>query len=73
MKQSVLSNTAYLVLAFIGQKFLSFVYFTLIARLFGVQTTGEYIFALSYTSLIAVFIDIGFSPYIIRETSRDKT
>lgn len=72
MKQSVLNNAAYLIAAFIGQKFFSFIFFTLIARQAGVEITGAYIFAFSYTSFFAVFIDIGFSSFLIREIARSR-
>lgn len=71
----IVKNTAYLSSAFIGQKILSFIYFTLIARLVGVVDTGAYVFALSFTTIFSVFVDFGLAPLIQREIARhpDKT
>lgn len=66
----IVRNTAYLSSAFIGQKILSFVYFTLIARLVGVVDTGAYVFALSFTTIFSVFVDFGLAPLIQREIAR---
>jgi O-antigen/teichoic acid export membrane protein len=71
----IVKNTAYLSSAFVGQKILSFIYFTLIARLVGVVDTGGYVFALSFTTIFSVFVDFGLAPLIQREIARhpDKT
>lgn len=63
-------NTAYLSSAYVAQKFLSFVYFTLIARLVGVVDTGAYVFALSYSTIFSVFVDFGMSSLIQREIAQ---
>lgn len=68
----IVQNTTYLTLAFIFQKILSFIYFTLIARLVGVEGTGVYVFALSYTTVFSVFIDLGLSSVLTRELAKDK-
>ncbi len=68
----IAKNTAYLTAAFVGQKMLSFVYFTLIARFAGVEDTGKYFFALSFTTVFSIFVDLGLSPVLIREASRRK-
>ncbi len=72
MQKTVGANTIYLISAFVGQKLLAFVYFTLIARFVGVEDTGAYVFALSYTSFFAVFVDLGLNSTIIREVARRK-
>jgi O-antigen/teichoic acid export membrane protein len=69
-KHRIVKNTAYLSFAFIGQKILSFIYFTLIARLAGVTDTGSYVFALSFTTIFSVFVDFGLAPLIQREIAR---
>lgn len=63
-------NTAYLSSAYVAQKFLSFVYFTLIARIVGVVDTGAYVFALSYSTIFSVFVDFGMSSLIQREIAQ---
>lgn len=66
----IMRNTAYLSSAYIAQKFLSFVYFTLIARIVGVVDTGAYVFALSYSTIFSVFVDFGMSSLIQREIAQ---
>lgn len=68
----IAKNTAYLTFAFVGQKILSFIYFTLIARFAGVEDTGKYFFALSFTTVFSIFIDLGLAPVLIREGSKFK-
>ncbi len=68
--KNIVKNTAYLSSAFIGQKILSFIYFTMIARLVGVVDTGAYVFALSFTTIFSVFVDFGLAPLIQREIAR---
>ncbi|MDD5043297.1 MAG: flippase [Patescibacteria group bacterium] len=65
-------NTAYLTGAFIGQKILSFIFFTLIARLAGVEDTGKYFFALSFTTVFSIFVDLGLSSVLVREVAKFK-
>lgn len=67
----IVKNTTYLSLAYIGQKILSFGYFTLIARFAGVTDTGTYVFALSYTTIFSVFVDFGLSQFIQREVAQN--
>ena len=54
--KSVTKNTSYLTIAYIAQKVLSFFYFVLVARFIGVESLGKYTFALSFTTLFAVFV-----------------
>jgi len=72
MSQSIAKNTAFITAAFIGQKVISFVYFTLIARQIGATNTGKYFFALSFTTIFVVFIDLGLNQVLIRESARFK-
>jgi O-antigen/teichoic acid export membrane protein len=69
---SVAKNTTYYTLALILQKILAFVYFSLIARFLGVEDTGKYTFALSFTTLFAIFIDLGLGPVLTREIAKAK-
>lgn len=61
-------------LASVGQKMIAFVYFTLIARELGAGDTGKYVLALSFTTIFVVFVDLGFTNVLIRESAkaRDK-
>ena len=67
----IIRNTTYLSLAYVGQKFLSFVYFTLIARWAGVFDTGAYVFALAYSTIFTVFVDFGLSQLVQREIAQN--
>ena len=69
---SVAKNTAYYTGALIFQKILAFIYFSLIARMVGVEDTGKYVFALSFTTLFAIFIDLGLAPVLTREIAKFK-
>src|SRR3989344_815372 len=67
---SVAKNTAYMTLASVAQKVISFLYFTFIARLVGAEDTGKYFLALAFTTLFAVLTDFGLSPALNREVAR---
>ena len=67
----VARNTTYLTLALIGQKILSALYIPIIAGLIGPSATGEYLGALSFINIFAIFIDLGLTPAFIRQTARD--
>lgn len=69
---TVAKNTSYLTAALIGQKILSFVYFTLLARFLGPEIIGKYTFVLAFTTIFAIITDLGLTPVLIRETARDK-
>ncbi|MBI2552641.1 flippase [Candidatus Uhrbacteria bacterium] len=69
---SVARNTFYLTSALVGQKLLSFVYFTLLARALGVETIGKYTFALAFTTIFSVVADLGIQPVLVREVARAK-
>ncbi len=58
--------------ASIGQKIISFVYFTMIARMVGVEGTGKYFFALSFTTVFVVFVDLGLTNVLVREAAKAK-
>jgi len=72
MPNSVAKNTAFITFAYVGQKVISFVYFTLIARQMGAESTGKYFFAMSFTTIFVVFVDLGFTNVLVRESARIK-
>ena len=72
MSISVAKNTIFITSAYIGQKIVSFVYFTLIARNIGAENTGKYFFALSFTTIFVVFVDLGLTSVLVREAARIK-
>lgn len=68
----IAKNTVYLTIATVGQKVLAFLYFIMIARLAGVEGTGKYFFVVSFTTIFSIFVDLGLSSVLIRETAKDK-
>jgi len=73
MSNSVAKNTAFITLAYVGQKIISFVYFTLIiAKNLGVENTGKYFFVLSFTTIFVVFVDLGLTNVLVRESAKLK-
>ncbi|MDO8505826.1 MAG: flippase [bacterium] len=70
---SVAKNTLYLTSALVGQKLLSFIYFTLIARFLGAETVGKYTFAIAFTTIFAIIAELGLTPVLVREIARAKS
>ncbi len=70
--QNIAKNTTWLTSAYILQKVFAFVYFTLVARWLGASDIGLYVFAISLTTILSVFIDFGLSPVLIRESAKFK-
>ncbi len=66
----IASNTSYFTLALIIQKIISFVYFSYIAVKIGAGNLGSYTFALYFTTIFAVLIDIGLSNVLVREVAK---
>ena len=69
---NIAKNTSYLTLALILQKIISFTYFTLLARYVGPASLGKYYFAISFTTIFAIFIDLGFANVLIREVAKNS-
>ncbi|HYE59571.1 MAG TPA: flippase [Candidatus Kapabacteria bacterium] len=69
---SVAKNTAFMTAASVGQKIISFFYFTLIARLLGPEDTGKYFLALSFTTIFVIFVDLGLTNVFVRESAKAK-
>ncbi|MFA6486402.1 MAG: flippase [Candidatus Magasanikbacteria bacterium] len=70
MPYTVAQNTSFLTIASVLQKTVSFVYFTVIARLIGVENTGIYFFAIAFTSIFSVLADFGLASVLTRELSK---
>lgn len=70
MSYTVTQNTSFLTAASVLQKVISFVYFTIIARLIGVENTGVYFFALTFTTMFTVVADLGMGPVLTREVAK---
>ncbi len=63
-------NTLWLTGASVGQKVIAFLYFTLIARTIGDDSTGSYFLALALTTSLAVLDDVGLTSLLVREVAK---
>jgi len=68
--KQIAKNTSYYTLATIFQKVAAFIYFAFISRMVGPENLGKYFFALSFTTIFAIFIDIGLEKVLIRESAK---
>ncbi len=73
MAQSLAKNTTHMTIAFTLQKVLSFVFFMYLARKLGTTGSGQYFFALSFTTLFSIAIDLGTSPLLMRDIAQDES
>ena len=69
---SIAKNTAFMTIASVGQKIISFVYFSLVARHIGAEGTGKYFFAMAFTTVIVVFVDLGLTSVLVREAAKTR-
>lgn len=69
---SIAKNTAFMTIASVGQKIISFFYFAVVARMVGVEDLGKYGVALSFTTIMVVFVDLGFTNVFVREAAKKK-
>ena len=69
---NIAKNTSYLTIALIMQKVISFTYFAFLARNLGPENLGKYYFALSFTTIFAIFIDLGFINFLTREVAKKQ-
>lgn len=70
--RNLAKNTAFYSAALAGQKVLSFIYFIFLARAIGVESQGQFSFALSFTAIFAMFLDLGLTQILIRESAKDR-
>ena len=73
IKQTILKNTFWLMLAEGISKGLAFFLTILIARYLGAEGYGVFSFAFAFVALFAVLADFGLSTLTIREVARDKS
>lgn len=69
---NITKNTSYLAIALILQKIISFSYFTILVRNLEPESLGKYFFAISFTTIFAIFIDIGMANVLTRETAKNQ-
>lgn len=67
MSTPIIKNTVYLITALIGQKFIAFVYFTILARALTIEEIGLYSTAVSLSLIFSIFVDIGLTSVLIRD------
>lgn len=70
MSNNIAKNTSYFTLALVLQKVISFTYFAILARNLAPDDLGKYYFAISFTTIFAIFIDIGLANVLTREISK---
>jgi len=71
--QRIVKNTAALFAAQFAVAILSLALAIVIARSLGDVIFGKYSFALAFTSIFAVFLDLGYNTLLIRDVARDKS
>lgn len=69
---NIARNTSYLTLALILQKIISFTYFIILTRALGIEMMGQYYAAISFTTIFAIFIDLGFANTLTREVAKHQ-
>lgn len=69
---NIAKNTSYLTIALVIQKIISFGYFIILARFLGLDSLGQYYTALAFTTVFAIFIDLGFANALTREVAKDQ-
>jgi O-antigen/teichoic acid export membrane protein len=67
---NIAKNTSYFTAALIIQKVISFTYFTILARNLIPDDLGKYYFAISFTTIFAIFIDLGLANVLTREVAK---
>ncbi|MFA6228140.1 MAG: flippase [Patescibacteria group bacterium] len=70
--RNLAKNTFFYSASLAAQKALSFLYFIILARSVGVADQGRFTFALSFTSIFAMFLDLGLTQVLIREVAKDR-
>jgi len=71
--QVMARNTTHFTIALVAQKVISFLYFTYLARIFVPAEIGQYVFALSFTLIFSVLIDVGLGYVLTTEVAKDKS
>jgi O-antigen/teichoic acid export membrane protein len=69
---NIAKNTSFFTLALVMQKIISFTYFTILANNLVPEDLGKYYFAISFTTIFAIFIDLGLANVLTREVAKTK-
>lgn len=70
--KSIFKNTSWLSVSQVITSICAFLWTILIARYLGVSDYGILSFAISFTSLVSIFMDLGMSTFITREIAKNK-
>jgi len=71
-KINLARNTTFYTGALSLQKILAFIYFWLISNQLLADQLGQYVFALSFSTMFSIFVDLGISPILIREAAKNE-
>jgi O-antigen/teichoic acid export membrane protein len=71
--QRIIKNSFFLLSSNILAKIVNFILFIVLTRALGVKGFGLFSFGLAYTSLFAIFVNIGINNFLILEVARDKS
>ena len=69
---NIAKNTSYFTFALVLQKVISFTYFLILGRNFVPDDLGKYFFAISFTTIFAIIIDLGLSNVLTREIAKHQ-
>lgn len=72
IRQTVFKNTFWISLSVAIGKILRAVLIIYVAKILGPTSYGQFAFALAFVSLFVTFFDLGLSPIVTREFSRDR-
>ena len=67
----IIKNTVIFTGALVMQKIISFAYFLYLSSRLAPELLGSYVWALSFTTLFSIGVDLGLSPIITREAAKD--
>ena len=70
--KSIFKNTSWLTIAQVITSICAFLWTIIIARYLGVSDYGIVSFAISFTSLVGIVMDLGMSTYITREIAKNR-
>ncbi len=71
MTTNLSKNASVMILAAVGQKVLTFVYFTILARWLSVEAFGSYSYVLSLVAFWGLLVDGGFSQWLPRQVAKE--
>ena len=70
--KSIFKNTSWLTISQVITSICAFLWTIIIARYLGVSDYGIVSFAISFTSLVGIVMDLGMSTYITREIAKNR-